>query len=291
MNRVSAGSVLTLCFVFASLSHGFQVQGPPKSQPPSAPDRILAKEGRRGFLGKIALLGSVLVINPSSPAGAEEDSDLLSKMYYNADGSLKDNVESEAKSRQVEFTWDSSEELLLSVDGVNTGSTQKGSKVKLSYNLPEKWGTGTGTDALYFDRSEGVNAKSLNRISVYQAPGAVQIEQLEKATKMGVGKALRVTDDMKDIRSADLIGGRTTSKDEGQKYFEFDLAVAPKSCDSSSKENLGLGFCPYESIYLMSATTLDDKLYVIALQCDKSEWKQASSDLKRVRSSFRVELA
>ena len=104
---------------------------------------------------------------------------------------------------------------------------------------------------------------------------------------MGIGKALRVTDDLADIRNADLIGGRTSVRNE-QKFFEFDMAVAPATCESS-KEDLGLGFCPYDTIYLLSATILGDRLYVFALQSDKSEWKRANSDLRRLRSSFSVQ--
>jgi hypothetical protein len=253
---------------------------------PSDKERI---GGRRGFLGQIALVGSVLVASPSLPAKAEED--LLATTLYNPDGSLREDIEVEAKFRTVEVSWDPSDELLLNVDGVNSGSTSKGSKIKLTYELPEKWGVGTGTgqDGLYLDKSEGVNARALERITVYQAPGTVPLGQLEKATKIGIAKALKVTDDMKAVALADLVGGATATRN-GQKYFDFDLAVAPASCDGSAKENLGLGFCPYDSVIIMSATTLDDKLYVIVMQCDKSEWKRSNSDLKRVRSSFQVEL-
>jgi hypothetical protein len=96
-----------------------------------------------------------------------------------------------------------------------------------------------------------------------------------------------VTDDLKVLQGADLISGRTRSQG-GIKYYDFDMAVAPKTC-GDSKENLGLGFCPFDSIYLLSAAVLDDGLYVLALECDKAEWKVANSDLKLVRSSFTVE--
>lgn len=73
-------------------------------------------------------------------------------------------------------------------------------------------------------------------------------------------------------------------------FYDFDMASAPKECEMSP-ENLGLGFCPFNSIYLISAVVVDDALYVLAAACDKSEWKVANADLKRVRSSFSVNLA
>jgi hypothetical protein len=289
MLLVVARSILLGCLLCPNVSCAFQ-PGPRFSNPHPS-DNLVTKErigGRRGFLGQIALVGSVLVASSSLPAKAEED--LLAATLYNPDGSMKEGIEKEAKFRTVGLSWDPSDDLLLNVDGVNSGSTPKGSKVKVTYELPEKWATGTGQDGLYLDKSEGVNERALERITVYQAPGAVPIEQLEKATKIGLSKALKVTDDMKEVASADVVGGRTATKN-GQKYFEFDLAVAPVSCDGSSKDNLGLGFCPYDSVIIMSATTLEDKLYVIVMQCDKLEWKRSNSDLKRVRSSFQVELA
>lgn len=287
MLLVLARSILLGCLLCPNVSRAFQAG--PRFSNPHPSDSLETKErigGRRGFLGQIALVGSALVASPSLPAKAEEEN--LAATLYNTDGTLREDIEIEAKFRTVGLSWDLSDDLLLNVDGVNSGSTPKGSKVKLTYELPEKWEAGNGQDGLYLDKSPGVNARALERITVYQAPGTVPIGQLEKATKIGIAKALKVTDDMKAVATADLVGGRTTTRN-GQKYFEFDLAVAPASCDGSANDNLGLGFCPYDSVVIMSATSLDDKLYVIVMQCDKSEWKRSNSDLKRVRSSFQVE--
>jgi hypothetical protein len=55
-------------------------------------------------------------------------------------------------------------------------------------------------------------------------------------------------------RTADLLSARRIDKpgdyDLTYKYYFYDLAIAPKACDTSSKtsENLGLGFCPYDRI-------------------------------------------
>jgi hypothetical protein len=239
MPLLVARFILVGCLLCPNVARAFQPGLRFSNSNPS--DSLVTKErigDRRGFLGQIALVGSVLVASPSLPANAE-DVDPLAASLYNPDGSVKDSIEQEAKFRTVGLSWDPSDERLLSLDGVNSGSTPKGSKVKLTYELPEKWATGTGEDGLYFDKSPGVNARALERITVYQAPGTVPIDQLEKATKIGVAKALQVTDDIKGAGSADLVGGRTAIRN-GQKYFEFDMGVAPASCDASSKDNLGL---------------------------------------------------
>jgi hypothetical protein len=215
---------------------------------------------------------------------------------FNPDGSVREGVESVARFRTVDIIWDAATDksFASNVDGTNVGTSagkaDSGSSVRISYRLPEKWATGQegGGDELYFDRTEGVNAKACRRITVFRAAGGDVVEsQLERASNVGIAKALRVPDDLAVLGSADLVSGRAISRDD-QRYFDFDMAVAPKTCDQSN-ENLGLGFCPYESIYLLSSTALDGHLYVMVIESDKNEWKRANSDLKLVRNSFRVE--
>lgn len=249
---------------------------------------------RRAFLKTVfAAAMASLTVSSSAPIlpamaqdnDASEGGDLTSRMF-NADGSLKEGIESEAKFRTVTMSIDQGEERVICRDGVSPskkGKEASSSLVTISYQLPMKWEDG---DNLYFDRSEGVNAKACNQILVYQAPGKVPVSQLEKATRIGIAKALDITDDLAEVREADLIGGSTT-KVEDQKYFQFDLGVAPKTC-ADSPDNLGLGFCPFESVYLLSGTVVDDRLYVFAIQCSKNEWKRANADLRRVRSTFSV---
>jgi hypothetical protein len=212
-----------------------------------------------------------------------DEEDLTSKLY-NTDGSVRDDISKEAKERDVSFSWDVQEQGVTQIDGKSDSSA--GSQVKLNYKLPEKWIS--NDKGMYIDPSEGVNAKAADHIIVYQAPGLVDAKQLQKASTIGVGKALQVIPALDRVRGADLIGGRKVAKgDDGQLYYEFDLASAPKTCDESSEQNLGLGFCPYERIFLLSATvTSEGRLYVLAVECDNLEWKQANADLKRVRSSF-----
>ena len=234
---------------------------------------------------------------PDAPAASAADNDLASSLF-NPDGSLKEGVESEAKFRTVSISWredatDDTNSLIRNDDGVDGKTTASGStnNVRLSYKLPLKWATGTDVsgDALYFDRTEGVNAKACRRITVFRPSGIdIPESRLDKASTVGIAESLGVPDDLTLLRSADLISGRTVTRD-GQRYYEFDLAVAPKTCDTNSKENLGLGFCPYDTIYLLSATIHNGRLYVMAIESDKAEWRRANSDLKLVRSSFAVQ--
>lgn len=228
-----------------------------------------------------------MILLPKQSALADEDGNDLTKQMFNPDGSLKEGTVEEAKQRRVEWKWEVSDNLSLHEDGLDSNGTKEGSQVLLSYEVPQKWSDGKNGDEIYFDRSEGTNAKACKRITVYQAPGIANVKRLEKASTVGVAKAIDVPETLKRLYQADIISGRI-SKRNGQAYYEFDMAAAPESC-GDSKENLGLGFCPYDNIFLLSATVFQDRLYCISVECDSTKaWKIASSDLKRVRSSFVV---
>jgi hypothetical protein len=233
---------------------------------------------RRGF---IAYSSTVWLPPLVSKA---ETADLTSSLY-NPDGSLREDVAREAKERLVSFSWGIEEDGIKQVDGKsNSGST---GKVSVSYKLPAKWIS--NEEGMYMDQSEGVNAKAADHIYVYQAPGLVKSSDLERASTIGVGKSLQIIPELHLVNEADLVSGRKSEKD-GQVYYEFDMASAPKTCGDSD-QNLGLGFCPYNRIFLLSATLSDtERLYVFCVECDTAEWKQANADLKRLRSSFRVSL-
>jgi hypothetical protein len=250
---------------------------------------------RRAVLAKASIVGTAAALLQLDPvrniARAAEEASNLASTLFNPDGSVREGVKSEAKFRTVSISWDDAQDgsFASSVDGENVGSTRSGHAVRLSYRLPEKWAAGEQPDGdeLYFDRTEGVNAKACRRITVFRASGGnVSESRLERATRVGIANALGVPTDLSVLESADLVSGRVVAR-EGQRYYEFDLAVAPKTCEQS-KEDLGLGFCPYESIYLLSSTVLDGHLYVMVVESDKTEWKRANSDLKLVRDSFRV---
>lgn len=240
---------------------------------------------RRAILSLVpSCLASVPFFVPYQSADAADSGDLTSQLF-NSDGSLKEGVESETKFRTVDFMWGISDDRALNEDGVNLEDTKSGSQIRLSYELPLKWSDGKDGDPVYFDRTEGTNAKACKRITVYRAPGLADVKQLEKATTIGVAKALAAPQSLARLYKADIISGRISTRNS-QKYYEFDMAAAPEACGDSN-ENLGLGFCPYDNIYLISATIVNDRLYCIVVECDSTRiWKLASSELKRVRSSF-----
>lgn len=249
-----------------------------------ATTRLAAFLSRRDVVS--CLVGSSIAVGTAAPVQAD-DGDLTSQLF-NPDGSLKDSasIVTEAQTRTVTSTWDVSDDLLINADGTNV-QTPSGTSVEWSYTVPEKWSAGTGGGDLYLDRSEGINAKACDGILVYQAPGTAKANLLSKASTIGVPQALSMAQAIPGLDKADLISGRTRKNADGLQFYEFDLGRAPKTCEDSA-ENLGLGFCPFDSLFLISATVLDDKLYVLVVQSDRGEWKRASSDLKRVRSSFAV---
>lgn len=188
-------------------------------------------------------LASTVLIFPKEPSlAASGDSDLTSQMF-NIDGSLKDGYESEVKFRDVSFMWDQSDAFAINEDGMNVQNTQSGSQYSLSYQYPMRWSDGKDGDPIFFDRSEGINRKATKGITIYQAPGTATDELTKKAATIGVAKAFNVPKELSRLYKADLISGRTVDKGD-QKYYEFDMAVAPDTCGDSN-ENLGLGFCPY----------------------------------------------
>ena len=71
-----------------------------------------------------------------------DDAPNLTTQLFNPDGSPKEQVE-EAKSRTVEIAWedasDSPGKYAVNLDGTNAAGTQSGSKVRLSYQIPENW--------------------------------------------------------------------------------------------------------------------------------------------------------
>jgi hypothetical protein len=304
----------------------------------SPPTEDSSRTDRRSFLASSVtactsffLMSPMLttIVDPASAAASATDTvssadhenainnNDLTFQLFNPDGSLREGVESEAKFRKLSVDWTGQQvaanQRLVNVNGVDQSSDinsmdsskQEGdaSGIRVTYDLPYKWGN-AGSD-LYLDRNDN-NLKACNRITVYQAPASMVVDDrlLEKAATTGIAKALDVPSDVSAaLKSADLIGGKTrivatTTNGQGQgeqqqKYFDFDMAVAPTVCSSekgsdASKENLGLGFCPYESIYLISSTIVNGRVYAFVLECDKAQWKRANSDLRKVRSTFTV---
>ena len=288
---------------------------------------------RRDFL--LQILGEATLISAASVASfpfitnAADDAiytraegDLTSQLF-NPDGSLRDpNMVVEAQEMAVELSFPISSysdgiNINVAVDGVQPASlaTDAVTNLKASYNLPLKWNLKESPQLpLYYDSSEGKNGKACNRITVYSiSTNYLDETTLEKASKVGVAKSLfmdQISNNYFDIgvQKADLISGRTVRKPiqslkekgefDEQVYYEFDLAFAPAECRNymeGNKENLGLGFCPYDSIFLVSATVLKNNegdksrtLVCCVVECNKDEWKIANSDLRRIRKSFKV---
>jgi len=260
--------------------------------------------------------------------GGSEDGDQgdMMSQIYNSDGSLRDPntvVEALEKTVTLPFSIPSSSEgvnIGLATDGVQSTSPNDATTDLLtSYKVPLKWNQDASSQLpLYYDSSQGKDGKSCNRITVYSisAPTKLDMSTLEKAARVGVAKSLfmdQIPNNYFDqgALKADLVGGRTVRKPiksleevgefEEQIYYEFDMAFAPLVCadfNAGNTENLGLGFCPYDNIFLVSATVLKtsekDKngtLMCCVVECNKDEWKMANSDLKRVRNSFTLERA
>ena len=294
-----------ICLAFAlQLGSGVAAFTPPIHQP-----RISSATTRSSLSGvgdeniektptnsrRSLLLGAGLAtaaqfsLSRAQPAwAADEETDTsggdMTKQLFNEDGSLREGEVEEAKFRTVDIAWpglsESDGKYLVCEDGKAPDS---GSGVRLSYKVPETWQQQANG---YFDKSKssGTTNKVSEKITVYRAPGRVSLDRLAKAATIGVGEALFVPDNLSILRKADLLSGKTRKQGD-LKFYDFDMASAPKECEMSP-ENLGLGFCPFDTIYLLSAVVIDDALYVIAVESDKSEWKVASADLKRIRSSF-----
>ena len=207
--------------------------------------------------------------------------------------SLADDVDTEnteASFVPQEFGLDaSSTNAITVVDGkVLTGDTvsSSSSNTKVRYEFPSKWSL--DPSRLYVDQLTKETA--CRSIGWYRlADTSATTERLLKATSIGLPKVLTTPSPLAPaLDRADVMSGRVTTKNN-QQYLELDLAIAPTTCDNKSSDNLGLGFCPYETIYLISASVVNNQLYAFVLECDKSEWKRSNADLRRVRSSFAVQ--
>ena len=199
----------------------------------------------------VALSGLVSTFNVKDVFA--EDGDLTSQMF-NPDGSLKEgtSVSTEATFRTISLAFPDSEDVssvsspVVYLDGDSKSTYTDDKNVRQAYyKTPTKW----TNDATYTDTTNGINLSSCNRIVTYQSPGKISSKTLEKASTVGVAKALQAQPSGKlNIEKADLVAGRKEERD-GITYWNFDLAVAPLTCEGErKKEDLGLGFCPYDSI-------------------------------------------
>jgi hypothetical protein len=176
----------------------------------------------------------------------DEEYASTAQQLYNPDGSLRENVSSEAKELKVSISWNIDDEdgRVVMDSGtpcvVNMGkqvATKLSSGIiPIQYKLPEKWNS--NTDGLSIDSSEGMNLPAAEHIYVYQAPGIVSSKELANAGTLGIVNTLRAITALQRMQKADVIGGRTRREESTQQlYYEFDLAVAPKTCDEANINN------------------------------------------------------
>jgi hypothetical protein len=213
---------------------------------------VICHESRRDLLSLFVptTLASIALLTSNEPSFAlsvsdnsDSDSDNnvdggdnndLTSTIYNSDGTLKEGVESEVKYRDVSFTWGQSDEISIHEDGADTSKTSSttkssesdttgSSQYTLSYQIPMRWSDGKDGDLVYFDRSVGVNSKAAKGITIFQAPGKANIDRLQKATTIGVAKAMDVPEQFSRLYKADIVSGRTVERGS-QKYYEFDMA-------------------------------------------------------------------
>ena len=161
--------------------------------------------------------------------------------------------------------------------GTTVGSVPAASSpVRVSYDLPSQWG---GPETGYLDKAEGVNGPAVDRVTTYALPGPAEIRTLDRASTVGVARALGLDTlpaSNPGILRADLISGAKRVR-EGTTYYEFDVAVTPPTCQPGSQDDLGMGFCPYDSIVLLGAAVVDGRMYGIMIEAGRDEWKRVTT--------------
>jgi hypothetical protein len=271
------------------------------------PRRDVYAIGVTGGGGTLSVVLPLLLGLPESAAAdaptteqSSSSSDLTTQLF-NTDGSLKQEMDAQAKFRQicVQLDNDSTTPTIV-VDGKQQSSTSSSSfgsssppaQVKVTYQIPESW---SSSPPPYVNTN--TQQEVCQKITILRVPNPDPATTLKKATQIGVAKALRLPS---LYQAADLVGGRTSvrktnnNNDNDQKlYYEFDLAVAPTNCDTKNanqpNDTLGLGlFCPYESIALVSATASSTDAFVLLVESNPDQWKRANADLRRIRTSFTV---
>jgi len=150
----------------------------------------------------------------------------------------------------------------MAIDGVNTDRTSPGSRVTLSYSLPEYWDKNTYVD----DRT---GQKSCHRIIIYQKTGTSRTDRLEKAPELGVARALDIGDRMGMNLKANVNRSKITSSQsvvkgpQGQTFFEYDVRSA-------------------DVTFLFSATIVNERIYVCIVECTEEQYQRAETDLRGI---------
>lgn len=229
---------------------------------------------RRSLLvggGQAALM--ILATGNRAVWAEDDESSSLTQKLFNADGSLKDATDTTVSFRTVTISLPLDQTSVLVQDATRSSTTSNNS-VQVQYDLPEMWN----------DKYQNANKEQFcDTILVYRPAGDMDEKTFTSAVKKGVVSTLQLSHLISG--TADLLSAKTNSNSGA---LEYDLAVAPQTCASSATDNLGLGFCPYDTIYLLSTLLYQNQLYVLLIRSTKEQWKVGSAELKRVRSSFRI---
>jgi hypothetical protein len=222
-----------------------------------------------------------------------------------------------------------------------------------AYRIPYPNDSNTGNDSIDSTNDSETTKKTKRRMisSMNSSSSNINSSSTASNRRLQVSDILNAlpADDVirQSLRNADIMGGNvrrpttttrirndggsndsndTAKTDNNHVYSEFDLAVAPTTCSGGENEDLRLGFCPYDRIFLISATTTydlpfasnrtsqsselsvmnqednlnsrtasdgisnrpSDYLSVLIVESTRSEWQRANADLRRVRGSFVV---
>lgn len=312
----------------ASPAHARRPPTPSRSCRPSLPAAPPADDAaRRAFVRLASVASAAVVLAPPSGwnvprARAEEDGASSSGAARPGEASAATTSVGAPAGMDAASLYDEEGRVLSEVEvevatvPVSVDFADAGAYV--SYSLPSKWRMPGYVDVdLEGDGQKGVSACDSITVTMRNFEGsdtAALVKRLDSAAKTGVNVALGL--EGKAYQKADVVGGKKrggtaivakTKAKKGRKvagsaertaggeptYYDFDLAIAPETCVGGEKDpnNLGMGFCPYESIALLSAVAVNDKLFVLEITCRKDQWKRSNSDLKQIRTSFRVDAA
>mmetsp|Transcript_18886 Transcript_18886/g.39301 ORF Transcript_18886/g.39301 Transcript_18886/m.39301 type:complete len:242 (+) Transcript_18886:6-731(+) len=209
-------------------------------------------------LQRRAFLFTALTVPPTLAIADEEDTSAASNLYTQGT-----DTSSELKSRTI-------------------------STSQYSYQVPSKWqGDGPFIDISYPDKPSACTSLSVMKlgadVSLSDLGGDVNkiCEAFDVPATTPDGT---LTDKKNKWKGIDLIAGAKRTKD-GRTYYDYDLAYAPSKCDNSGVgANLGLGFCPYQMVFVVSGCDG----YGFQAKANAKEWKVGNGDIKGIRASWTV---
>mmetsp|Transcript_31326 Transcript_31326/g.63554 ORF Transcript_31326/g.63554 Transcript_31326/m.63554 type:complete len:252 (+) Transcript_31326:79-834(+) len=132
------------------------------------------------------------------------------------------------------------------------------------------------------DRFKGEDCVSM--VAASSKPTALTtIEDLGKIERTDAAEVLGLP----ELKRADLVAASVRRAPDGNVYYSWDLALAPKECPPGDEFGGALG-CSYDRIFLVSATVVKGKLHTLFMQAKAQEWKGHGLALRKLRDSFTV---